>query len=84
MTSAVRARKADRHAASDWVEMEKQRNISATFLVMRFSYRNEDGDYTINLLDTPGHKNFSKNTYRTLTVVDSAVMVAGSASGVEA
>jgi peptide chain release factor 3 len=80
MAGAVRARKADRHAVSDWMELEKQRGISVTSSVMQFPYR----DCMINLLDTPGHEDFSEDTYRTLTAVDSAVMVIDSVNGVEA
>jgi peptide chain release factor 3 len=76
----VRARKASRHATSDWMELEKQRGISVTSSVMQFPYR----DHIINLLDTPGHEDFSEDTYRTLTAVDSAVMVIDSVNGVEA
>lgn len=76
----VRGRKADRHATSDWMELEKQRGISVTSSVMQFPYRN----HMINLLDTPGHDDFSEDTYRTLTAVDSAVMVIDSVNGVEA
>ncbi len=75
----VRARKAARHATSDWMEMEKQRGISVTSSVMKFTY----GDYEINLLDTPGHNDFSEDTYRVLTAVDSALMVIDSVKGVE-
>jgi peptide chain release factor 3 len=75
----VRARKASRHATSDWMELEKQRGISVTSSVMQFPYR----DCIINLLDTPGHDDFSEDTYRTLTAVDSAVMVIDSVNGVE-
>ena len=74
----IRARKAARHATSDWMELEKQRGISVTSSVMQFPYR------VINLLDTPGHEDFSEDTYRTLTAVDSAVMVIDSVNGVEA
>lgn len=80
MAGAVRARKADRHAVSDWMELEKQRGISVTSSVMQFPYR----DCMVNLLDTPGHEDFSEDTYRTLTAVDSAVMVIDSVNGVEA
>ncbi len=80
MAGEVRARKADRHAVSDWMELEKQRGISVTSSVMQFPYR----DCIINLLDTPGHEDFSEDTYRTLTAVDSAVMVIDSVNGVEA
>jgi peptide chain release factor 3 len=76
----VRARKASRHATSDWMELEKQRGISVTSSVMQFPYR----ECVINLLDTPGHQDFSEDTYRTLTAVDSAVMVIDSVNGVEA
>ena len=79
MAGAVRARKAARHATSDWMEMEKQRGISVTSSVMKFDYR----DCEINLLDTPGHKDFSEDTYRVLTAVDSALMVIDSVKGVE-
>jgi len=75
----VRARKSARYATSDWMEMEKQRGISVTSSVMKFSY---DG-YEINLLDTPGHNDFSEDTYRVLTAVDSALMVIDSVKGVE-
>ncbi|MDD5242269.1 MAG: peptide chain release factor 3 [Sulfuricella sp.] len=80
MAGAVRARKSDRHAVSDWMELEKQRGISVTSSVMQFPYR----DCIINLLDTPGHEDFSEDTYRTLTAVDSAVMVIDAVNGVEA
>jgi peptide chain release factor 3 len=76
---AVRARKAARHATSDWMTIEKERGISVTSSVMKFNYR----DYDINLLDTPGHQDFSEDTYRVLTAVDSALMVIDSAKGVE-
>ncbi|MDO8346454.1 MAG: peptide chain release factor 3 [Rugosibacter sp.] len=76
----VRARKAARHATSDWMELEKQRGISVTSSVMQFPYR----EHIVNLLDTPGHEDFSEDTYRTLTAVDSAVMVLDSVNGVEA
>jgi len=75
----VKARKASRHATSDWMEMEKQRGISVTSSVMKFTY---DG-YEINLLDTPGHNDFSEDTYRTLTAVDSVLMIIDSVKGVE-
>ncbi|MCB5189545.1 peptide chain release factor 3 [Methylobacillus arboreus] len=76
----VRGRKAARHATSDWMELEKQRGISVTSSVMQFPYR----EHMVNLLDTPGHDDFSEDTYRTLTAVDSAVMVIDSVNGVEA
>ena len=75
----VRARKSGRHATSDWMELEKQRGISVTSSVMKFTY---DG-FEINLLDTPGHNDFSEDTYRVLTAVDSALMVIDSVKGVE-
>ena len=79
MAGAVRARKARRHATSDWLEIEKERGISVTSSVMKFNYR----DFEINLLDTPGHQDFSEDTYRVLTAVDSALMVIDSGKGVE-
>ena len=75
----VKARKSQRHASSDWMEIEQQRGISVTSSVMRFHYAN----CVINLLDTPGHEDFSEDTYRTLTAVDSALMVIDAAKGVE-
>ena len=75
----VKARKSGRHATSDWMEMEKQRGISVTSSVMQYIY----ADKVINLLDTPGHADFSEDTYRTLTAVDSALMVIDIAKGVE-
>ena len=80
MAGTVKARKSRRHATSDWMEVEKQRGISVTSSVMQFDY---DG-HTINLLDTPGHEDFSEDTYRVLTAVDAAVMVIDAAKGVEA
>ena len=79
MAGAVKGRKAARHATSDWMELEKQRGISVTTSVMQFEY----GGCLMNLLDTPGHADFSEDTYRTLTAVDSALMVIDSAKGVE-
>ena len=76
---AVKARKAARHATSDWMSIEKERGISVTTSVMKFNYRG----YEINLLDTPGHQDFSEDTYRVLTAVDSVLMVIDSAKGVE-
>jgi len=76
---AVKARKAARHATSDWMSIEKERGISVTTSVMKFNYRGLE----INLLDTPGHQDFSEDTYRVLTAVDSALMVIDSAKGVE-
>ena len=79
LAGTVKGRKAARHATSDWMELEKQRGISVTSAVMQFPYR----DHIVNLLDTPGHEDFSEDTYRTLTAVDSALMVIDSAKGVE-
>ncbi len=79
MAGAVKAKKAARHATSDWMKMEQERGISVTSSVMQFRYAN----YIVNLLDTPGHADFSEDTYRTLTAVDSALMVIDSAKGVE-
>ncbi len=75
----VKARKNSRYAASDWMEIEKQRGISVTSSVMQFEY----GDCIVNLLDTPGHEDFSEDTYRVLSAVDSALMVIDAAKGVE-
>ena len=79
MAGTVKARKSGRHATSDWLEIEKQRGISVASSVMQFAY----DDCVINLLDTPGHQDFSEDTYRVLTAVDSAVMVVDAAKGVE-
>ncbi len=79
MAGTVKARKSSRHATSDWMEVEKQRGISVTSSVMQFDY----AGHTINLLDTPGHQDFSEDTYRVLTAVDAAVMVIDAAKGVE-
>jgi peptide chain release factor 3 len=79
MAGSVKARKAVRHATSDWMAIEQERGISVTSSVMKFNYR----DFEINLLDTPGHQDFSEDTYRVLTAVDSAVMVIDSVKGVE-
>ena len=79
LAGTVKARKSARHATSDWMEVEKQRGISVTSSVMQFEY----ADHTINLLDTPGHQDFSEDTYRVLTAVDAAVMVIDAAKGVE-
>ena len=76
---AVKARKQARYTTSDWMAMERERGISVSSSVMKFNYR----DYEINLLDTPGHKDFSEDTYRVLTAVDSALMVIDSGKGVE-
>src|SRR5437867_13264978 len=80
MAGAVKGRKAARHATSDWMRLEQQRGISVTSSVMQFPYR----ECIVNLLDTPGHEDFSEDTYRTLTAVDSAVMVIDAAKGIEA
>ena len=80
IAGAVKGRKASRHATSDWMEIEKQRGISVASSVMQMLYR----EHVINLLDTPGHKDFSEDTYRVLTAVDSALMVIDAANGVEA
>jgi peptide chain release factor 3 len=79
MAGAVKAKKAARHATSDWMKLEQERGISVTSSVMQFKYR----DRVVNLLDTPGHADFSEDTYRTLTAVDSALMVIDCAKGVE-
>lgn len=79
IAGAVKGRKASRHATSDWMEIEKQRGISVASSVMQMAYR----DHVVNLLDTPGHKDFSEDTYRVLTAVDSALMVIDAANGVE-
>ncbi|HOJ21330.1 MAG TPA: peptide chain release factor 3 [Armatimonadota bacterium] len=79
LAGSVKARKGQRHTASDWMEMEQERGISISSTVLQFDY----GDYHINLLDTPGHQDFSEDTYRVLTAVDNAVMVIDSANGVE-
>jgi peptide chain release factor 3 len=79
LAGAVKARAAQRHVTSDWMELEKQRGISITSTVMQFEYRN----YCINLLDTPGHKDFSEDTYRTLAAADNAVMLVDGAKGLE-
>ncbi len=76
---AVKAKHAARHATSDWMSIEKERGISVTTSVMKFNYR----DFEINLLDTPGHQDFSEDTYRVLTAVDSTLMVIDNAKGVE-
>ncbi|HLR77561.1 MAG TPA: peptide chain release factor 3 [Burkholderiaceae bacterium] len=79
IAGSVKARKAQRHASSDWMEIEKQRGISVASSVMQMEYR----DCVINLLDTPGHQDFSEDTYRVLTAVDAALMVIDAANGVE-
>ncbi len=79
LAGTVKGRKASRHATSDWMALEQQRGISVTSSVMQFPY----DDCVVNLLDTPGHEDFSEDTYRTLTAVDSALMVIDCAKGVE-
>jgi peptide chain release factor 3 len=80
MAGTVKGRKSSRHATSDFLDIEKQRGISVASSVMQFEYR----DHVVNLLDTPGHQDFSEDTYRVLTAVDSALMVIDAAKGVEA
>lgn len=79
LAGSVKARKANKYATSDWMEIEKQRGISVTSSVMQFEYNN----FCINILDTPGHQDFSEDTYRTLMAADSAVMLIDGAKGVE-
>lgn len=80
LAGSVKARKTANHAVSDWMEIEKKRGISVTSSVMQFNYNNS----CINILDTPGHQDFSEDTYRTLMAADSAVMVIDGAKGIEA
>ena len=80
LAGTVKGRKAAKHAVSDWMEIEKERGISVTSSVLQFNY----GGYCINILDTPGHQDFSEDTYRTLMAADSAVMVIDGSKGVEA
>ena len=80
LAGSVKARKAQKHAVSDWMEIEKQRGISVTSSVLQFEY----SGYKVNILDTPGHQDFSEDTYRTLMAADSAVMLIDVAKGVEA
>jgi peptide chain release factor 3 len=79
LAGSVKARRAARHATSDWMELERQRGISVTSSVLQFQYRG----YQVNLLDTPGHADFSEDTYRTLIAADSAVMLLDNRRGVE-
>ena len=79
LAGSVKSRKSNKYAVSDWMEIEKQRGISVTSSVMQFEY----GGYCINILDTPGHQDFSEDTYRTLMAADSAVMLIDGAKGVE-
>src|SRR5215216_5948309 len=80
LAGSVKARRAMRHATSDWMKLEQERGISVTSSVMQFEY----GGYAVNLLDTPGHQDFSEDTYRTLVAADSAVMLLDNRKGVEA
>lgn len=79
LAGSVRARKNQRAATSDWMELEKERGISISSTILQFDYR----DFCVNLLDTPGHKDFSEDTYRVLTAVDNAIMVIDAAKGIE-
>ena len=79
LAGSVRARRSQRNTTSDWMEMERQRGISITSTVLQFPYQ----DHIVNLLDTPGHQDFSEDTFRTLSAVDSAVMVLDAAKGIE-
>jgi peptide chain release factor 3 len=79
LAGTVKGRKSGRHATSDWMDIEKQRGISVASSVMQFEFK----DHVVNLLDTPGHQDFSEDTYRVLTAVDSALMVIDAAKGVE-
>ncbi|MCH2324657.1 MAG: peptide chain release factor 3, partial [Pseudomonadales bacterium] len=79
VAGTVKAKKSDRHATSDWMTMEQERGISVTSSVIQFPYR----ERVVNLLDTPGHEDFSEDTYRVLTAVDSALMIVDGAKGVE-
>src|SRR5262245_43832529 len=79
LAGSVTARKNQRATTSDWMELERQRGISVSSTVLQFEY----GGYCVNLLDTPGHKDFSEDTYRVLTAVDAAVMVIDASKGIE-
>src|SRR6266581_1521465 len=79
LAGSVTARKNQRESTSDWMELERKRGISISSTVLQFDYKG----YRLNLLDTPGHKDFSEDTYRVLTAVDSVVMVIDSAKGIE-
>src|SRR5271154_4271760 len=79
LAGAVKAKASQRNTTSDWMEIERQRGISVSTSVLRFEY----GGFQVNLLDTPGHKDFSEDTYRTLVAVDAAVMLIDAAKGVE-
>ena len=80
LAGSVKGKATARHAVSDWMEIEKQRGISVTSSALQFSYH----DHTVNILDTPGHQDFSEDTYRTLMAADCAVMVIDASKGVEA
>ncbi|MFM2143624.1 MAG: hypothetical protein RLZZ476_2168, partial [Verrucomicrobiota bacterium] len=80
LAGSVTARKNQRATTSDWMELEKQRGISVSSTVLQFEYK----DSIVNLLDTPGHKDFSEDTYRVLTAVDAAIMVIDAGKGIEA
>ena len=80
LAGSVRSRKTQRATTSDWMELERKRGISVSSTVLQFDYQG----YQINLLDTPGHKDFSEDTYRVLTAVDAVVMVLDAAKGIEA
>lgn len=80
LAGSVKAKRSKKFATSDWMELEKQRGISVTSSVMNFAYCGHE----MNLIDTPGHQDFSEDTYRTLTAVDSALMMIDAANGVEA
>ena len=80
LAGSVRSRKNQRATTSDWMELERKRGISVSSTVLQFDYQG----YQINLLDTPGHKDFSEDTYRVLTAVDAVVMVLDAAKGIEA
>lgn len=80
---AVKARADQRKATSDWMEIEKQRGISVTSTVLSFEYELKQQKYHINLLDTPGHQDFSEDTYRTLAAADNCVMLIDAAKGIE-
>ena len=80
---AVKARRNQRKATSDWMEIEKQRGISVTSTVLTFEYKQDNTDYHLNLLDTPGHQDFSEDTYRTLAAADNCVMLIDAAKGIE-
>ena len=86
VAGAVKSNKIKKTATSDWMDIEKQRGISVSTSVMEFDYTpdNSDIEYKVNILDTPGHQDFAEDTYRTLTAVDSAIIVVDGAKGVEA